>query len=81
MAAWLSLELQAQFGLRREEAMKFQPAYAIRLGGTGGFDPPEAGLGEGRQDPRHSRPPRRPDGGRMKSVMEIKWGLYGWRSS
>ena len=26
----LSLELQAQFGLRREEAIKFQPAYAIR---------------------------------------------------
>jgi integrase len=32
----LSLELQAQFGLRREEAMKFQPAYAIRLGGLEG---------------------------------------------
>jgi len=26
----LSLEMQALFGLRREEAMKFQPAYAIR---------------------------------------------------
>lgn len=26
----LSLELQAQFGLRREEAIKFQPAYAVR---------------------------------------------------
>jgi site-specific recombinase XerC len=26
----LSLEMQAQFGLRREEAMKFQPAYAVR---------------------------------------------------
>ena len=26
----LSLELQAQFGLRREEAIKFQPSYAIR---------------------------------------------------
>lgn len=32
----LSLELQAQFGLRREEAMKFQPNYAIRLGGPEG---------------------------------------------
>jgi integrase len=32
----LSLELQALFGLRREEAMKFQPAYAIRLGGPEG---------------------------------------------
>ncbi len=29
----LSLELQAQFGLRREEAIKFQPAYAIRTNG------------------------------------------------
>jgi len=28
----LSLELQAQFGLRREEALKFQPGYAIREG-------------------------------------------------
>ena len=28
----LSLELQAQFGLRREEAIKFQPAYAVRDG-------------------------------------------------
>lgn len=26
----LSLEMQALFGLRREEAMKFQPAYAVR---------------------------------------------------
>ena len=32
----LSLELQALFGLRREEAMKFQPGYAIHLGGQGG---------------------------------------------
>lgn len=28
----LSLELQAQFGLRREEALKFQPGYAVRDG-------------------------------------------------
>jgi integrase len=32
----LSLELQSLFGLRREEAMKFQPEYAIRLGDPGG---------------------------------------------
>lgn len=28
----LSLELQAQFGLRREEALKFQPGFAVRDG-------------------------------------------------